>query len=78
MFYTSPNATYTVETELKKRVTEFVDGRPVWTEYQTFEVYLDGEFVTCTVDENLIEELVHEFENGSNIDPAFLTGLTAG
>ena len=78
MTYISPNTLYQIEPVTQKRVTEFVDGQPVWTEYTQFNIIHDGEVVQFCFNEEDIEETIRFFEKGDNIDPIYFTGLTAG
>ena len=75
---TTDKATYTVQVKAERRVVEFQDGQPIWAEYLQYNIILDGKMVRFCFDENDIEEMISIEENGHGIDPAYLTGLTAG
>ena len=76
--FTTDKAVYTIELHQQRRVTEFVGGAPVWTTYNQYNIMLDGKMVRFCYDEADIEEMIRIEENGHGIDPAYLTGLTAG
>ena len=76
--FTTDKAVYTIELHTQRRVDEFVDGVAVWIEYPQYNIMLDGRMVRFCYDENDIEEMIRVEENGHGIDPAYLTGLTAG
>ena len=78
MTLTTAYTIYTIELETKKRVTEFVNGKAVWTEYTQYNILHDGEVVQFCFNEEDVEEAIRFFEEGDNIDPIYFTGLTAG
>ena len=79
MFYTTQTTTYIIEPVTTKRVTDFVDGQPVWTETTLYNVLHDGEFVTYAPTEEELPVVIDIFEGGGDrIDPIYFTGLTAG
>ena len=76
--FTTDQAVYTIEQHTQRRVDEFVDGVAVWIEYPQFNILKDGKMVRFCYDEADIAKMVDIEENGHGINPAYLTGVTAG
>ena len=65
--FTTDLATYTIETNTHRRVTEFVGNAPVWGTTTTFRIMKDGKLVTVCYDEKDIPMVIDCQENAAPI-----------
>jgi hypothetical protein len=76
--FTTDKAVYTIELHHQRRVDRFEDGVAIWEDIVQYNIMLDGKMVRFCYDEADIEEMIRIEENGHGINPAYLTGVTAG